>query len=68
MAHFKRLTDTDDKSVFVNLENIAFLQREDDLSTIVFVGGRSDEGRILATAVRETPEEVLMKDMTVQVR
>jgi hypothetical protein len=44
MAHLKRLTDVQGSKVFVNLEMIAYMQRNNDQTTIAFVGGKTDRG------------------------
>jgi hypothetical protein len=60
MAHWKRLTSSDGSKVDVNLDNVAYIQRYGDYTTVTFSAGRGD-GTISVT-VKETPDEIHMAD------
>jgi hypothetical protein len=53
------LTGVDGGTVDVNLDQVAFLRRTDNASTIYFVGAETDQGRSLTVAVKEPPDEIL---------
>jgi hypothetical protein len=56
MAHWKRLTDLDNRKVDVNLENAAYMIEYDDQTAIYFAAGESDN--FLVIKVKETPTEI----------
>ena len=58
MAIWKRLTDVSGANVDVNLENVAYIQDLGDYRLMVFVGGRGDEGQLLAIGVKESANEI----------
>jgi len=60
MAHWKRLTSPDGSKVDVNMETVAYVQRYGETTSIVFVGGRSDEGNMQVMIVNETPDQIHM--------
>jgi hypothetical protein len=59
MAIWKRLTEVDGGSVDVNLDQVAYLKRTENVSRIYFVGGETDQGRSLTVAEKETPDDIL---------
>lgn len=58
MAQWKRLTYPDGTQADVNLENVAYIHRYGEFSTITFVSGLSDKA--LAVVVKETPDQIHM--------
>ena len=58
MAHWKRLTNVDGSGMDVNMDSVALLQPYESHTQIVFVGGRSDDKRILSVDVKETPDQI----------
>jgi hypothetical protein len=58
MAIWKRLTDVSGANVDVNLENVAYIQDLGDYRLMVFIGGRGEEGRLLAIGVKESTNEI----------
>lgn len=59
MAIWKRLTGVDGGAVDVNLDQVAYLRRTGNVSTIYFVGGGTDQGQSLTVSVKETPDDIL---------
>lgn len=63
MTMWKRLTGaTDGKSVDVNMEQVAFLKVDAEGTRMVYVGGRSLDGKGMVMYVKETPDEILKPD------
>ena len=56
MATWKRLTDTNQRKIDVNVDSIAYLQPFEKHTSIHFIGG---EARI---NVRETPDQIHLAD------
>lgn len=59
MAKVIELTSVDDKRVWVNLENMAYMTEWHDGSTVLyFCGGQGD--RFLTLTVKEAPNRILI--------
>ena len=58
MAHWKRLTEVDNISIDVNMDAVAYMRGLDIYTEITFVGGISDERRVLAISVKEKPDQI----------
>ncbi len=56
MASWKQVTDHDGSPIQLNMDNVAYMKRakEDQVTTLYFVNE-------LYVTVRDTPEEILMK-------
>ena len=57
MAHWKRLTEVDNISIDVNMDAVAYMRGLDTYTEITFVGGISDERRVLAISERK-PDQI----------
>ena len=58
MATWKRLTEKDGNHVDVNMEQVAFMRRFDDVTLLHF--GTMDGAKLMLVQVKETSEEIHM--------
>jgi hypothetical protein len=58
MADWKRLTDTSGNEVDVNLDNVAYIIRYGDYTSITFSAGHGLGS--ISVSVKETPDEIHM--------